>query len=106
MAVTGPEGADVGPGLEVEEANGAVGETAGEVAVGEGEGAADEGLMVVAAAGDVGRVEVWDGDGVSPCGEVAGRPMPVDELVVPRGPQSIGTAPDASGEALPQEIRT
>lgn len=90
-------------GLKVEEANGTVDEAAGEVGVGEGEAAADECRAVVG--GDGGGVEVWDHEGVSTGAEVPGRSMPVDVLKLPRVPQSIGAAPYASGEPLPQQIR-
>lgn len=47
MGLVGPVGTKVEAGLEVEKADGAVGEAAGEVVVGEGEAAADDGGVVV-----------------------------------------------------------
>lgn len=102
IASVGLEGADMDAGFKVEEADGAVGEPAGEVDVGEGEAAADDGAWVAVV--HVGWVEVQGGVGVSASGEIPGQSMPVDELVAPRVSGSIGAAPDSSGEPLPQEI--
>lgn len=104
VGLVGPERADVDAGLEVEEADGAVGEAAGEVDVGEGETAADDGSGVAAVV-HVGRVEVQGGVGVSASDEIPGQSMTVNELVVPRGTRPIGEEPDASGQPLPQKIR-
>lgn len=90
----GLEGADVGARFEVEKTDGAIGEATGEVVVGEGEAAAELGVRVDV--GGRGLVIVQGGIGVSACGEIPGRSMPVDELILPRGAQPMAATPDAS----------
>lgn len=82
-----PQGQQVSPGREVEQADGAVGESRGQVVVREGEAAAREDVVFVAVA--VVSVVVW-GDkregsvDVPPCAEVAGGAVAEDELIAPR----------------------
>lgn len=100
------QGQQVGPGREVEQVDGAVGESGGQVAVREGEAAAREDVVFVAVAvvsivvrGDQreGCVDVPPGE------EVAGGAVLEDELVVPRRvvKEAEAAVPDAAGEFPP-----
>ena len=87
--------------LDVEEPDRAVREPARDVAIRESYAPASVGVGVVL----VGQVEeVQRGVRRPPCAEVLGRPMPVHELVAPRGAEAVSPAPDATSEAMPEEI--
>lgn len=98
----GPEGPDVEAGGEVEEADGAVGEAAGEVEVGQSEAATRQTVGVVHVRGVEIEIEV----GVSTRSEILGRSVAIDVLVSPRGVQEVSPAPNSSSETVPEKIRT
>lgn len=98
----GPEGPDVEAGGEVEEADGAVGEAAGEVEVGESEAATHQTVVgIVHIRGIEMEIEV----GVSTRSEILGRSVTIDVFISPRGVQEVSPAPNASSETVPEKIR-
>lgn len=97
----GTEGSDVAASGEVEEADGAVGEAAGKVVVGESEAEANEAIGGPAIAG----VILEDGVGAVARAEVGIPPMPEDVFLAPRGLAEVGPAPDSAGYAVPQRVQ-
>lgn len=101
-----PQGQQVSPGREVEQADGAVRESGGEVVVGEGEAAAREDIVFVAVAvvSVVVRGDKREGCvDVPPGAEVAGGAVAEDELVAPRQVvrEAEAAVPDAAREFPP-----
>lgn len=99
--MVGPKRADMETRGEVEEADGAVGESAGQVVQRQSEAAAHEAVGFV----HVGLVELEDRVERSAVTEVAGRSVPVDVFISPRVQQPEAPTPYPSGQTMPQKLR-
>lgn len=91
---------------ETEQVDCPIGETSGNVAVGEGQAAAGEAVIVIVniTVVIICREEMEGGVKVPARSEIGGRTMKIDVLRPPRVTDEMRDVPDSAREVLPQEI--